>query len=485
MVAKRGPEFGRRNGGLRSSWIVTAACALALAVGCAKSVDFPEGDGGDDGSGASGGDAPSTGGSTTTTTSVCEQDCSQIQAPPCFEAVCNEGNHPGPVGSCVVIPAEAGGACEDGLFCTVNDACDGTGVCIGGPQNDCGLVAGECEEVTCDEAAQSCSAAASANGASCTAADLCLIGTTCQNGLCTGTANDCFFSPVPDECHVAVCNPTTGVCEPQPGNDGGACVDQSNLCEVGHTCSGGVCSGGMPKNCNHLSVGCNTGVCDSVTGQCVAQPIMNGNACNDQNNCTTGETCQNGSCTGGTAITQCIGGDLCCPQGCVEATDADCSCAVNHALNATPSSSGGGSGGYGPGNWNDGVDGDDCLASACSQCQGWISNGTTPSGAWMMYEWTAPVTIGSMHIDTADCNSMSCDDGRLVEDGEVQWWDGAQWVTATTFSNQTGDFTLTFGPALNTTKVRLFNVTANNTCGQGSNSLMYEWYVWPGSGCTP
>jgi hypothetical protein len=102
-----------------------------------------------------------TGGTTATTTSTgpatpCDHDCSLIQTPPCFVAVCNEGMHPGPVGQCVVVPMSDGTACDDGVFCAVDDVCI-SGACTGGPPNDCGMVPPPCAEIVCHETSQSCS----------------------------------------------------------------------------------------------------------------------------------------------------------------------------------------------------------------------------------------------------------------------------------------------------------------------------------------
>jgi hypothetical protein len=149
---------------------------------------------------------------------------------------------------------------------------------------------------------------------------------TCNNGLCTGGApEDCFFFPVPDDCHVAECNPSSGNCEAVAGNEGLPCVDLNDLCNPGKTCASGVCQGGAPLNCNHLTQGCDLGVCDPNTGTCTTTTVANGQACDDLNMCTTGETCQNGSCSNGTPVTTCeMNGDGCCPSNCNENNDLDC-----------------------------------------------------------------------------------------------------------------------------------------------------------------
>ncbi|MEM1033902.1 MAG: hypothetical protein AAGN82_26440 [Myxococcota bacterium] len=319
---------------------LSAALGLAFAACSATEVDFDDGED-DDGSGGSatttttnptatggngaGGDVSGTGGGTT---GACEQDCSAIATPACLKSVCNEGDLPGVIGTCVVVPDDAGTPCDDELFCTVDDACDGAGTCVGGGPNDCGNTPGACENITCDEATDSCGVENKAVGEACVSTDLCLTGTTCDaTGACTGVPNDCFFGPVPNECFNSVCNPSNGMCEPVAGNDGAACVDTNDLCSENNTCSAGVCSGGTPKNCSGLTAGCDLGVCDAQTGQCTTQTVMDGQVCDDLDGCTVNEICTSGTCGGGTPITACSGAstqDGCCPSGCTVANDLDC-----------------------------------------------------------------------------------------------------------------------------------------------------------------
>ncbi|MEQ9321341.1 MAG: immune inhibitor A [Polyangiaceae bacterium] len=304
---------------------------LAGIAGCAGGTveTVPEDDDGTGGGGvggmATGG--MNEGGDGGDNTSLCEMDCSAINAPPCNVAVCNEGDYPGTIGECVVVADENGTTCDDGVFCTVGDACM-DGACVGGPPNDCGLAVGPCEEVTCDEGSQTCSSMAANNGSACTPTDLCQINGQCTNGNCVGQPKDCLFAPKGD-CEVSVCNPADGMCtpEPDPSLDGQSCIDPNDLCSDGNTCGNGVCSGGFPKDCSALDVGCTVGVCDAVSGQCtgmavpaggtcfdgigpcetgtcdasmncVPSPVPNGTACDDFSNCTTGDTCNGGVCSG-------------------------------------------------------------------------------------------------------------------------------------------------------------------------------------------
>ena len=321
--------------------------AATIAAGCsATNTDFPEDE---TDPATSGGGMVGMGGQTATSTTTtggmgggtesggggmggsrdfpCGIDCASIEAPDCFMAVCNMGAYPGPVGACVVVEEEAGTSCDDGLFCTTLDTCV-AGVCTGGPTNTCGLVPPQCTEVTCDEQAMSCSTQAADDGADCEDPNPCILGSFCNAGSCIGgTVNDCFFAQVPNECHIAVCNPTSGICEPEPGNDMDPCVDQNDLCSINNTCAGGVCSGGTAMDCSQLTMNCDLGVCDQMTGQCTTMSVMNGQMCDDLDDCTLGEICTAGLCSGGTLVTNCsLTGDGCCPMNCTAVNDLDCQC---------------------------------------------------------------------------------------------------------------------------------------------------------------
>jgi hypothetical protein len=307
--------------------LIASALTLALAAGCAASaVDVDETSTGDPTTTTTSTSAGGMGGTSSTggmggDPGACGTDCSLINTPQCQVAQCNVQT-----GQCEVVNDVAGVACDDGLFCTISDSCS-MGTCVGGPQNDCGMAPPQCTEVTCDEMSMTCSSAPAMNGAACQDPnDLCLKGSTCSNGLCIGgQQDDCFFFPVPSDCHVASCNPMSGMCEAQTGNQGGACNDLMDLCTVQKTCdSMGMCVGGVAKDCSNLTVGCTLGLCDVNTGQCQGQAVMNGQACDDLNNCTSGEICTNMTCGGGTTTTQCINNDNCCPMNCNENNDTDC-----------------------------------------------------------------------------------------------------------------------------------------------------------------
>ena len=321
--------------------IVLVLGAAGMLLNCAEGEVIET----DDGGGAStsiagpgvGGGTGGSGGS-----DLCEQDCSTISTPDCLKSVCNDGQYQGVIGECVIVPDE-GAACDDGQFCTIEDTCDGMGVCVGGPPNDCGMMPSQCNEIQCDEDSDSCGEVGSMNGTPCQDPNnLCLKGSTCNSGACIGgTLDDCFFFPVPNDCHVATCNPQNGMCEAvvDPTKDGQPCADSMDLCTVNKTCDNmGNCQGGSPKDCSSLTVGCTVGTCDTTNGACFGMTVGNGQPCNDLNGCTVGELCNNGNCGGGTPVTTCSGGstaDGCCPTSCNASNDLDCAICNANWDNAT------------------------------------------------------------------------------------------------------------------------------------------------------
>jgi len=202
-------------------------------------------------------------------------------------------------GTCVFMPADDGDPCEDGMFCTDGDTCL-DGECVGGPLPDCGSSADPCLETACDEESDECAPVPKPNGSSCTATDPCMVNAICQNGLCLGAPKDCSAAPVPDECHVAVCDPQqNGMCVPILGNDGLECTTFGDPCMVQKVCDQGACVGGVPKNCSAFTNGCNNGACEPVTGACFADPVPPGGTCLEATDaCNTGICDMNGACIG-------------------------------------------------------------------------------------------------------------------------------------------------------------------------------------------
>ncbi len=202
------------------------------------------------------------------------KDCSNLDDA-CHHGVCSGG-------TCVA-QALTGNACDDGNACTVGDVCQ-NGTCVGQPM-DCSNLDDACHTGAC--VGGTCVAQA-LTGNPCDDGDACTVGDTCQNGTCVGQAKDC--SAMSDQCNDGVC--VGGTCTKQP-RTGNAC-DDGNACTVGDTCQNGACVG-QPKDCSYLSDQCNDGVC--VSGTCVQQPRTD-DPCDDGDACTVGDTCQAGVCQG-------------------------------------------------------------------------------------------------------------------------------------------------------------------------------------------
>ena len=300
---------------------------------------------------------------TTTTTSStstndlpCGVDCAAIPTPECTTAVCNTGQEIGPLNTCVVVPLPKGTSCDDGLFCTVNDVCDGA-ACVGGDPSTCGLKTSPCVAVVCYEDSKTCDSTPVNDGAECTPDDLCKVDGVCQLGVCNGVPKDCSFSPL-SECNTVSCNSNTGKCTgtPDPSKDDAACVLTGDLCQANRTCKTGVCQGGTPKDCSALDVGCELGACDDATGICIPKPAPpgtvctdginacdvgtcddkatcvassapNGVPCNDHNGCTQTDKCEAGACVGG-PVSGCslylMAGFETCPNGWKFGGDWEC-----------------------------------------------------------------------------------------------------------------------------------------------------------------
>jgi hypothetical protein len=278
------------------------------------------------------------------------RDCSSAGGG-CVDGICDEEQD-----ACVGDPLISGTPCNDDLFCTVNDACDGLGTCVG-TARDCSSLTNQCNQGICDETGDQCVANPINEGQACDDGLYCDVNETCQSGSCVSSqVRNCDDG---DPCTDDSCDEAGDVCAnllvPRPGDegpygnascgdtvdndcdrmvdgadpdcqqcqgnqdcdDGNPCtvntcntdntcltsfVTNGTLCDDGFYCTNpdqcldGVCSGD-PLNCGGLDDQCNQGSCDEAGDQCVANPINEGQACDDGLYCNVNETCQSGSCT--------------------------------------------------------------------------------------------------------------------------------------------------------------------------------------------
>lgn len=252
----------------------------------------------------SGGAGGSTGGKCQT-----DDDCRTSDIP-CTRYACALG------GVCQLVTLADGAKCDDGRFCTVEDACD-DGKCAGAaracPDQDA------CNVGSCDEAADACAIVVAAAGTSCDDGDPCTEDGACTNGVCgkgpdacAKLSTDCTDATceqgmgcvVHDKldgtgCGMSFCSNGTcaaGHCDITAINEGASCND-GLFCTVDDTCTLGFCVG-APNPCP-TGDQCIKGTCDEAADACLMEPIADNSPCDDGDACTANEFCSNDVCIGG------------------------------------------------------------------------------------------------------------------------------------------------------------------------------------------
>jgi hypothetical protein len=211
-------------------------------------------------------------------------------------------------------------ACEDDNLCT-DDGCDPAFGCTFTPNeapcddaNPC--TAGEaCADGDCSGGMNICECGGDLDCADKNQDDLCIGVFECVDGACQlipGTPVICD-PPAGDGCGPLICNPGTAECEPDPLPDGTKC-DDGNICTQDEECSGGLCTGGSTVTCDDKNP-CTSDACAPGAG-CVFVP--NNNPCDDQDKCTAGDACSGGSCTPGPGVS-CDDKNQCTFDSCVPA----------------------------------------------------------------------------------------------------------------------------------------------------------------------
>ena len=239
---------------------------------------------------------------------------------------------------CLHAPGD--GECDDGNSCTTIDAC-ANGFCKGSGLLNCN----DNDPCTNDWCDPSSGCVNKFNSAPCNDGDLCTTGDTCALGECEGTGDlNCEDG---NSCTEDSCDPQTG-CTHAPGE--GACDDQ-NPCTANDQCVQGICKGLGLTNCNDQDI-CTDDWCDPSEG-CVHQP--NQVPCSDGNICTVGDTCADGLCTPGPALS-CDDSNVCTDDSCD--VDLGCQHTDNEALcdDSNPCTA------------NDACAGGKCLATELTNC---------------------------------------------------------------------------------------------------------------------
>ncbi len=91
----------------------------------------------------------------------------------------------------------------------------------------------------------------------------------------------------------------------KPGSVGDSCgkdveCDDGLFCNGRETCDfvSGQCQAGMPPDCASANFLCGEGSCDDALGCIAGDPLPDGTTCDDQNFCTSNDTCIAGNCVG-------------------------------------------------------------------------------------------------------------------------------------------------------------------------------------------
>ncbi|MCH7687838.1 MAG: hypothetical protein IH899_14335, partial [Planctomycetes bacterium] len=337
---------------------------------------------------------------------------------------------------CVNTTEEDGTECDDGLFCNGEETCT-AGVCGGSTGDPCRGPDGDdnCAE-SCDEKMGNCEAL-DPDGSACDDDDACTENDQCTAGSCGGTAVDC--SGAGDQCNTASCDPNgaEGNCGIlTPVTNGTPCSD-GNACTTVDTCSGGVCVGGAPANCDDGS-DCTTDGCDSLTG-CTNTPLPLGTPCGDptdticngadscdatgtcQDNfatdgtscedglvCNGAETCLGGLCTPGTPIPGCCKNDADCDNG--DVCDGIETCVGNICVSGTPLTC---------------SDGNVCTDDLCDPVTGcFFPNNTAPCDDGLACNegetCTAGVCGGGSAVDCTGVGADDCNDPNTCDPGGLE-----------------------------------------------------------------
>lgn len=389
-----------------------------------------------------------------------DDDCAGSGGPgghscePAGETTCHDGfdNDGDGVGDCAD-PDCAGRSCDDGLFCTRDEICEGE-ACVGLPRDALCDDEEVCTVDTCD-AGQGCAHEALPDGSGCGSA-LCagLVWTAaeCVAGLCVAAVlEDCADDSA---CTRDQCDAELG-CTRELLPDGSECGPRrcDGLRWLASSCQTGFCTGAtLVEQCASADA-CQAPVCDAEAG-CSTQAAADGTPCGDRY-CDglvwTEPACVAGVCEGDRIVENCDDGNVC--------TDDSCggSSGCRHQNNAEDCSSGycmervfqpprvcydGACPAEDPAQAVNCVDGEACTADYCdpllgcfhenldalcapARCSGgrfyetrYCQDGTCPSGGSDLCEDSNSCTNNLCAVDIGCYFTEFCCSGGIDDDGD-------------------------------------------------------------------
>lgn len=123
-----------------------------------------------------------------------------------------------------------------------------------------------------------------------------------------------------DGCKTGFCEEVSGICGYENVQDGTSCDDE-NACTSGDTCLAGVCTSSTTSACIGPVEGCHELKCNPSNGECEQTPAPPGSDCSDGNDCTASDHCDgSGKCVG-----EWVGG-----PGCGQPCEGDDKCSLGN-----------------------------------------------------------------------------------------------------------------------------------------------------------
>ncbi len=217
----------------------------------------------------------------------------------CTSASCNPTT-----GQCETVPKADGTSCDaDGNGCTTKDACK-SGKCSPGAPATC--ISTDCADVTCKSMSATtfeCKSTPVAKGKDCDDKLFCTVDDACDGASkCAGKPMVCAQGPTAggptggqtSPCTPQVCNESVKACETKQLAPGSACED-GKFCTAADKCDGnGQCIGGAAPKCPGGSA-CQVGFCDEAADKCGLQTKPN--CCAANADCDDGYSCTADSCS--------------------------------------------------------------------------------------------------------------------------------------------------------------------------------------------
>ncbi|HEY3446248.1 MAG TPA: trypsin-like serine protease [Myxococcales bacterium] len=291
------------------------------------------------------------------------------------------------------VQGAVGTLAANGAACTSGSSCQ-SGVCVSGVCCDKGC-SGTCQACTAALGATRDGTCTTVTGKVCDDGKACTENDKCQsNGSCAGTAKVCPGTAGPCT-NAGACNASTGACTGGDNKANGTSCSDGNGCTQADTCQNGTCVGGSAINTCPAPSACKAAsACNSTSGACDPFPnLQDGTACEDGNLCTTGDSCQSGSCASGTAKA-CPAPDACHGAGACNPATGTCT--------------------YGT--LPNGATCDDHNAcTANDQCVGGSCRGTVITGACAA---DACHAAGTCDPSNGLCSGTAMPDGTICNDGD-------------------------------------------------------------------